>query len=443
MAEFVINGGKPLFGSVRLGGAKNASYKLMIASLLCDCVGESRLLNFSHIEDVEITRDIIKSIGGMTRNAGERTIFINSCDLTTPDIPDEFGPKSRASTMFIPILLHRFGRASVPVPGGDKIGARTLERPFEGLKAMGAVVTVKKDRVEVKASQLVGTTYKFDKNSHTGTEMMLLAAVMAQGKTTLRNAALEPEVDDLIDFLNEMGGRIRRRPGRIIEIVGVDQLHPTIYKIMPDRNEAVSYACAALVTRGDIIVENARPDHLEAFLDKLDEIQAGYEVGRYGIRFFYKGPLKAADVETQPHPGFMTDWQPLWTVLVTQAKGDSIIHETVFHNRFQHVEGLKQFGADIETYPIEVDDPEKVYNFNLDKDPISGKHAIVVHGGKSFQPTEVDVYDLRSGATFTIAALAAKGKSVLKKVELIDRGYESFAHRLQTMGADIVRKDES
>lgn len=441
MANFVINGNKALYGSVRLGGAKNASYKLMIASLLTDCVGESRLLNFSHIEDVQITRDIIESLGGATRNAGERTIFINSCQLSKPHIPDEFGPKSRASTMFIPVLLQRFGQASVPLPGGDKIGNRPLGRHFDGLEAMGAKVINKKNRIEVKAEKLHGTTYTFDKNSHTGTETLILAAVMAEGKTILKNAALEPEVDDLISLLNQMGAQIRRRPGRVIEINGVSQLEPTIFKIMPDRNEAVSYAVAALVTKGDIIVENAKPDHLTAFLEKLDEVGGGYEIGSYGIRFFYKGTMKAADIETKPHPGFMTDWQPLWTVLATQFEGDSIIHETIFPKRFQHVAGLQAFGAEIEYHDLAVDDPAKFYNFDLNPDQPVKNHAIVVRGRTDLKATNLDVYDLRSGATFTIAALAARGTTVLQKVELIDRGYESFAERLLSMGADISRQN--
>jgi len=442
MSKYIIHGGKSLQGSVRLGGAKNASYKLMIASLLADCKGESRLLNFSHIEDVKITRDVIDSLGGVTRNAGERTIFINACDLKTAVIRDEFGPKSRASTMFIPVLLHRFGRASVPLPGGDKIGKRSLGRHFEGLEAMGAKIRLSNNRIEAETKQLIGTEYEFEKNSHTGTETLLMTAVLAKGKTVLKNAAQEPEVDDLIELLNLMGGRIRRRPGKVIEIVGVDHLEPTIFKIMPDRNEAVSYAVAALVTKGDIIVENANPEHLSAFLDKLEEINAGYEIGKYGIRFYYKGPLIAADMETQSHPGFMTDWQPLWTVLVTQAKGDSIVHETIFPSRFQHVEGLNKLGANIEYTPLEVTKPDNVYNFDTsDKDLLDLPHAVTVHGPTSFQPQTLEVYDLRSGATFTIAALAAKGKTILEKVELINRGYESFADRLISMGADITTID--
>lgn len=439
MSSFTITGGKPLNGLVRLGGAKNASYKLMIASLLSK--GESRLLNFSHIHDVDITRQIIESLGGKTYNAGERTIFIQSDSLSTYQIDSKFGPQSRASTMFIPVLLHRFGQASVPNPGGDKIGARPLDRHFQGLEAMGATISQTGDRIIAKAEKLHSTTFKFDKNSHTGTETLVLAAVLATGTTTLKNAALEPEIDDLIEFLNDMGAQIRRRPGRVIEIKGVDQLKPTIYKIMPDRNEAVSYACAAITTKGDIIVENAQAHNLQAFLDKLEEIGAGYEIGKYGIRFFHKPNLTAADIVTTPHPGFMTDWQPLWTVLATQLSGDSIIHETIFPNRFQHVDGLKQFGAQIKFIDIKVDDPKKTYNFNPGQNEQFTQHAISVTGPTQLKPADLTVYDLRSGATMVLAALAAPGQSHIHKVELIDRGYEAFDHRLASLGADITRTD--
>ncbi|MFC1751212.1 UDP-N-acetylglucosamine 1-carboxyvinyltransferase [Pseudomonadota bacterium] len=439
MAKFSITGGKPLYGSVRLGGAKNASYKIMIASLLAG--GESRLLNFSHIHDVTITRHIIESLGGNTRQAGERNIFINPQKLISSTVADEYGPQSRASTMFLPILLHRFGQASVPAPGGDDIGTRPLGRHFDGLKSMGVTIKADGNRIHAHAKKLKGVTYKFAKNTHTGTETLILAAVRATGVTTLENAALEPEIDDLISFLNNMGANIRRRPGKIIQIQGVSKLKPAIHSIMPDRNEAVSYACAAIATKGDVIVENADPHQLEAFLEKLEDIGAQYEIGSYGIRFFTKNSLKATDITTKPHPGFMTDWQPLWTVLATQLQGESIIHETIFPNRFQHVDGLNQRGANINHHQVSVDNPSKTYNFNIANDSASKPHAIKVQGPTPLKATKTQVYDLRSGATMVLAALIAPGQSILEKVELIDRGYESFDQRLRSLGADIKRLD--
>lgn len=345
MKQLVIEGGNPLKGSIRLGGAKNASFKLMIATLLAS--GESRILNFSQVADVELTKKILLSLGCKIRSAGERTLFIDTSDLNGYEIPSEHGEKSRASTMFIGPLLNRFCKAQVPLPGGDKIGTRPLDRHFAGLKALGAKVKFKSDKVEVSCGKLIGAAYTFPKKTHTGTETMIMAAVLAQGITKLHNAALEPEVDDLIKFLNRMGAKIRRLPQDTIQIEGVSSLKPKIHKLMPDRNEAVTYATAAIATRGDIIVENAQAKDLEAFLAKLKDIGAGYEVGNFGIRFYYKGPLKATNVTTQPHPGFMTDWQPLWTVLMTQAKGESIVHEAVFTSRFQYVKDLVRMGAQI------------------------------------------------------------------------------------------------
>lgn len=440
MAKFKINGGKPLAGSVRLGGAKNASFKLLIAACLQKTNNPVRLLNFSHIQDVEVTREIIESLGGETKAAGERTIFVNAKNLDKWQIPTKFGQKSRASSMFIPILLHRFGQAFVPFPGGDKIGSRPLDRHFQGLQAMGAKINQTEYGIELQADQLVGTEYNFEKNSHTGTETLIMAAVLAKGVTILNNAAQEPEVDDLIVFLNKMGAKITRTDTRQIQIEGVERLGPCIHKIMPDRNEAVSYACAALVTKGDVIVENAKPELLGAFLEHLERVKAGYEVGDYGIRFFYRQPLIATDMTTQIHPGFMTDWQPLWTVLMTQAQGVSTIHETIFPDRFQHVAGLVKFGADIEFVQPKVADPDQTYNFNLDEsNKVEHQHCIKITGPNKFQPTSIDVYDLRSGATFALAALATTGESWLNKVELIDRGYEYFDQRLRSLGADIVR----
>jgi len=437
MASFSITGGKPLYGSVRLGGAKNASYKIMIAALMGE--SESRLLNFSHISDVGLTADIITDLGGVVTRRGERTLFVNPVPLKSFTIPTQYGEQSRAAPMFIPALLHRFGQAIVPVPGGDKLGKRPLDWHFKALTQMGAQIQAKEDVIVVSSSQLQGITFKFPKNSHTGTETLIMAAVKAKGKTVIENAALEPEVDDLIEFLNNLGAHIRRRHHRIIEIDGVEHLGGTIHRIVPDRNEAVSYAAAAIATKGDIIVENARREHLEAFLDKVDEIGGGFEIGNYGIRFFYKGPLKAADIITQPHPGFMTDWQPLWAVLVTQTAGDSVIHEAVYPSRFQYIDHLKEMGVHIELFNPLVDQPDKVYNFNLSETGAGLFHAAKISGPASLKPGDFMVKDLRHGATLVLAALIAKGTSTIHNIEQIDRGYENLDGRLSSMGADIKR----
>jgi UDP-N-acetylglucosamine 1-carboxyvinyltransferase len=440
MAAFQVTGGTPLHGSVRIGGAKNASYKLMIASMLGD--SESRLLNFSHISDVELVGNIIGYLGARVWQAGERAIFIDPQSIAHHSIDQAHGEQGRFSTMFIPPLLARFGKAAVPAPGGDKIGKRPLDRHWDGLEALGARVWIEDGMYKATTDGLRGAHYTFKKNTHTGTETLLMAAVCARGRTVLENAAEEPEIDDLITYLLAMGARIERKAPRTIVVEGVDTLHGAIHKIMPDRNEAVSYACAAIATQGDVIIENARPDHLAAFLEKLSEIGGGYETGAYGIRFFYDKPLTATDVTTQIHPGFMTDWQPLWATLVTQAEGISTIHETIMQSRFQYVEELRQMGVKCEFFNPEVADPDTLYNFNLEDDGPDQFHAVRIFGKTALQPGTFSVKDLRHGATLILAAMIAEGTSFIHAIEHVDRGYESLDQRLRSMGAQIVRVTE-
>lgn len=435
--SFNITGGTPLYGSVRVGGAKNASFKLMIAALLADT--ESRLLNFSHISDVNLVADIINYLGGSTSHAGERALFVNPQGLNSHTINKEHGEQGRFSTMFIPALLHRFGKAIVPAPGGDKIGARPLGWHFDGLKALGADVRWEDGMYIAEANQLTGTTYRFEKNTHTGTETLIMAAVKAKGRTVLENAAEEPEIDDLITFLNNMGAWIRRKPGRVIEIEGVDSLKGTIHKVMPDRNEAVSYACAALTSKGDIVVEDLPANLIKAFLENLDAINAGYEIGNYGIRFFYKDELKATKITTQIHPGFMTDWQPLMATVLTQCQGESILEEFIHPNRFQYVDALIKMGASIKKFNPEVTNPEATYNFRLEDDRPEYYHALRIQGPTDLKAGNFEVLDLRHGATLVIAALAAKGTSSIAGIEHIDRGYEALDEKLRSLGANITR----
>lgn len=439
---YYITGGTPLYGSVRVGGAKNASYKLMIASLLAD--SPSRILNFSHIRDVELVAELINTLGASAQKRGERAYAVDPSGLSQYEISSQHGEASRASTMFIPILLARFGQAIVPFPGGDKIGKRPLERHFEGLIALGASVETDQGMIKVSAQQLRGARYRFAKNTHTGTETLIMAAVKAQGKTILENAAEESEIDDLIAFLNAMGAKITRPQSRVIEIEGVPQLQGAIYKIMPDRNQVVSFACAALATKGDVIVENARPDDLTAFFTALDQIKAGYEVGSYGVRFFYKEPLMATDVTTVIHPGFMTDWQPLWVTLMTQANGVSILHETVQQRRFQYVPALQRMGANIELFNPPVKNPDQVYNFNIEDVTADDRHAVRVTGPTPLTSGEFEVEDLRHGATLMIAGMIAQGRTILHDPHFhIDRGYERLDEQLTSMGAQITRQSQT
>lgn len=436
MKQFKVVGQTSLYGSVRIGGAKNASFKIMIASLLGD--QESRILNFSRISDVVLVSNIISYLGAKVTPAGERALFINPVGLASATIHPDHGEQGRFSTMFIPVLLHRFGKAQVPAPGGDKIGKRPLDRHFDGLEALGANISNKNGQYVVSARQLVGAEYTFAKNSHTGTETLIMAAVKAKGVTILHNAAMEPEIDDLISFLNKMGARITRPTKRVIKIEGVQSLGGAIHRLLPDRNEAVSYACAALATKGDVIIENARAKHLRAFLRKLSEAGAGYEVGDYGIRFYYKGPLQATQVTTQIEPGFMTDWQPLWATLMTQAHGTSTIHETIMADRFQYLEDLVAMGARITRFQPVVDNPDSVYNFNWSERDANAQHAIRIQGPTPLQAANCSVKDLRHGATLILAAMTARGKSTITGIDQVERGYEELASRLQSMGANIT-----
>lgn len=439
MAKFIIKGGRPLKGAVRIGGAKNAGFKLMIASLLAS--GESRLLNVSKIGDVAITRRIIESLDGKVNSPGERTVFINPSGISKYKIPPRFGSISRTTSLFVGPLLARFGKAEFPLPGGDSLGARPIERFIAGFKALGARVKIEKEMVKVSCLHLRGFKYRFAKSTHTGTEAMIMVAVLARGETLIENAALEPEIDDLISFLNKSGAKIKRLSERKIKIEGVNNLKGSIYAVMPDRNEAVSYACAAFGTKGDIIIENARADDLAAFLEKVKMAGGKFEVADYGIRFWYERPLRAVGIVAKPHPGFMSDWQPLWTVLMTQAKGRSQIVETVNNFRFQFADSINKMGGEIQLFNPKIKDPESFYNFTLETDRPEDFHAAYVSGPTPLRSTEMRVPDIRSGATLTLAALIAKGKSILTNVEHIDRGYENLDGRLRELGANIKRVD--
>lgn len=437
MAKFIIEGGKPLKGAIRLGGAKNASFKIMIASLLCQ--GRSRILNLAKIGDVDLTRQIIEALGAKTTPCGERTIFIDPHGLSTWKIPARFGEASRSSILFIPPLIKHFSQAQIPLPGGDKIGRRPLERHLDGFRALGGEYKFQKNKIYLQApGGLKGSHYRFAKNTHTGTENLIMLAVIATGKTILENAATETEIDDLIDFLNSAGAKITRRPNRKIEIIGTaDQLTGQTHAVMPDANEAASYACAALITKGDVAIEGARKKDLEALLEKVKQIGGQFKVHSWGIRFWWEKDLVATDLTTKPFPGFKTDWQPLWTSLATQLKGTSKIVETIYEDRFSFIKPLRQMGAKIEFFQPQVTNPEKFYNFNYQEANPALYHGIKVSGPTPLQGTKLKATDLRHGATLTLAALAANGRSQIDNAQIIDRGYEDLGLKLKELGGKI------
>lgn len=428
MAEIIIQGGRRLSGTVSLSGAKNSSFKLIIASLLSR--REVNLTNVCRIADVNLVKEIILRLGGLVK-ADANCFKLQSVKLNSFTVPQNLGQASRASSLFLAPLLARFHQAVVPLPGGDRIGRRPLDRHFDGLRSLGIQIKVSGKLIYASCSSLKGGNYTFSKPTHTGTETLIMAAVLAQGKTVLRNCALEPEVDDLIAFLTQMGAKIARQEPRTIIINGVKDLGSASYSVMPDRNEAVSYAISALITQGDILVQHARSQDLTAFLSKLTEIGAGFKVMPGGIRFFYQKPLSPANICTAAHPGFMTDWQPLWSVLATQFKGSSIVTETVFPNRFQFVPLLQAMGAKI-TY-VKTTTPS-AYNFDTDEQPY---HTIQISGPTPLQGRKLIIPDIRAGATLVLAGLCATGETVLSGVDHLNRGYENFIGRLQSLGAKI------
>jgi len=437
MSKFIITGGSPLKGTVRVGGAKNAGFKLIIAA----CLGkkESRILNLSYVGDVNVTIRTLQSLGLKVKECGEKSVIIQPDGVKTSKLPQFAGEKCRASTLFAGMLLSKTGKAIIPLPGGCILGTRPIDRHLAAFKALGAKVNLKDNFIHLKANKLQGANFHFIKKTHTGTEAMLLAAVCASGKTIIENAALEPEIDDMILFLNQMGGRIKREKGNRIIIHGVKKLGGGIHKVMPDRNEVVSYAVAALATRGDIVIENARKRDIKSFLEKLKDINAKFEILKYGIRFWYEKEIKATDIKTAPAPGFMTDWQPLWTLLMTQARGESRVIEAVHNNRLQFTEQLNKMGAKINLYNPKVKSPQKFYEFDSPQTD-TNFHAVKIIGPTPLRAKQLKVPDLRAGATLTIAALITKGRSTLENIEHIDRGYERLDDKLKKLGADIKRK---
>lgn len=443
MDTFIITGGIPLQGEVTLGGAKNVALKVLVASLLTD---EKLVIhNVPDIRDVQLMVEVLISLGVHIQRNGS-TVTAQNKHTDESRVPLDIGARLRTSSMVIGPLLARYGHAMIPNPGGCRIGARPIDRHISALGCMGALIDYRSDDGYFYATApqgLTGISFEFAKNSHTGTETILLASVLAKGKTIIKGAAEEVEVDELIALLNSMGAKIvRSSPGEIM-IEGVISLHGAHYTIMPDRNEEVTFAIAAAVTRGSITVLGSQRQHLSAFLTAFTAAGGKYEaISQTSTRYSRGKDLLAVDIETKPHPGFMTDWQAPWAVLMTQATGTAMIHETVFENRFGYVEELKKMGAQIESYDPDVSQPSRFYNFNWEDHQEGDHHAIRVHGPTKLHNAILTMNDLRAGATLVLAALSAEGQSVLHGVEHIDRGYENIEARLRSLGAHIARQKE-
>lgn len=440
MNKFLISGGKPLKGEVTVGGAKNVAMKVIVAGLLTD--EPIAIKNAPLISSVLGTTKIVTPLGVKVERR-DHTLHISGKGIHSHTIPLELGGQYRTATMVMGPLLARFGKAVVPNPGGCRLGKRPVDWHVAALTKMGAIITYKDGYFYAEAKKLSGAHITFAKNTHTGTETLILAAVLADGETIIENAAEEPEVDDLIALLLKMGAVIRREGRRLI-IKGVKKLHGAEHAIMPDRNEAVTYAVAAIATKGDITVTNTQRPYLESFLAALDDAEAGWEpVDEHATRFYFKKGLEATHLTTRPHPGFMTDWQQPWAVLMTQAKGVSTIHESVFESRFSYVGELKKMGAKIDFYNPTVDNPHTFYNFNWN-DRIEGySQGIRIYGPTLLHDAVVEMTDLRAGATLIVAALTAQGKSVIKGIDHVDRGYEKIDEQLTNLGADIKREEDT
>jgi UDP-N-acetylglucosamine 1-carboxyvinyltransferase len=445
MEKLIINGGKKLSGIVEVSGAKNVALKAMVAACLTD--QEVIINNVPLISDFMVMVEIIKELGGEVRMVGH-TAYIHVKRFKKEKISLEEAAKIRTSAMFLSPLLVRMGKAIIPNPGGCRIGARPIDRTIKGLEAMGYSVEYNsedgffylKKKNNFKKNEIV---YRFEKSTHTGTETLIMIAALLDGtETTLKNAATEPEIDELINLLNQMGAKILRTDERTIVIGGVKKLKGTEFAIGPDRNEIVTLAIAAIITKGDILINGAQSVDLSPFTQRLELAGGGVEQRKDGIRFFYKGGLINVDVETSTYPGFMTDWQGPWAILMTQAKGEAVIHETIYENRFGYVSELKKMGANITLFNPEIKNPQETYNFNLSDNNSSYFHAIKIKGPTKLHNGVVEVSDLRAGATLVLAALSAEGESVIFGVEHLDRGYEKLEERLGSLSANIKRVKE-
>ena len=421
MDKFVIRGGNPLLGTVRISGAKNAALPAMAAALLTD---EPVILeNIPQVRDIETTRKLLSAMGaevelGYGRAKNRTTICCKN--LNSPEASYELVKTMRASTLVLGPLVARCGRARVSLPGGCAIGARPIDLHIKGLERLGVEIVQEHGYVEARAERLKGAEIVFDKITVTGTEDLLMAATLADGETVMQNCAREPEVADLADLLNKMGAKIEGAGTATIRVKGVAKLHGAKHRIIPDRIEAATFIIAGALTDGDLNISGCEPRHLGALLQKLEEVGVKTKQGRDSVRVEGTSNLKAADVITEEYPGFPTDMQAQFMALATQADGTSIITENIFENRFMHALEMVRMGANIK---------------------IEGRRA-VVRGKSPLGGAAVLASDLRASASLVLAALVAEGETIIDRVYHIDRGYENIEEKLKGVGAQIKRMGE-
>lgn len=413
--KFVITGGNRLTGEVTISGAKNAAIAIIPAAILSD--GVCRIENIPNITDVSSITRILYDMGAQVRTIDKSTIEIDPRKIHTCVASYELAKHIRGSYYLLGALLGRFSHAVVTMPGGCDFGVRPIDQHLKGFAALGASYKLDGGMVDVSAEQLKGSHIYLDVVSVGATVNIVLAAVRAKGLTVIENAAKEPHIVDLANFLNSMGADIRGAGTDVIKIYGVDHLNGTTYSIIPDQIEAGTYMVAAAATGGDVLVKNVIPKHLESITAKLEEM--GVEVTEYddSIRVRREGKLNKCNIKTMPHPGFPTDMQPQIAVLLSIANGTSIINESVWDNRFRYVEELKRMGAQIS---------------------VDGRLA-VIEGVEHLSAAPVKATDLRAGAAMMIAALCANGTSQVEDIQHIERGYENIEEKFSSMGADIQR----
>jgi UDP-N-acetylglucosamine 1-carboxyvinyltransferase len=421
MDKFVIRGGNPLLGTIKISGAKNSALPCMAAAILTE--DEVILENIPQVRDIETERKLLESMGAEVElgygRAQHRT-SIQCAVLSDPVAKYEIVKTMRASSLVLGPLIARTGMARVAMPGGCAIGGRPIDLHIKGLEAMGATITQEHGYLEARADRLRGAHIVFDKITVTGTEDLLMAAALAEGESLFENCAREPEVTDLAALLNAMGAKIEGAGTSTIRIKGVAKLHGARHRINPDRIEAGTYLMAGAITGGDLNIDCCNPEHLGALLTKLEECGVKLEIGKENVRVHSGGALKAADITTEEYPGFPTDMQAQYMALMTQAEGTSIVTENIFENRFMHVGELSRMGANIS---------------------VQGRSA-TVRGGTKLQSAAVMCSDLRASAALVLAALVADGESILDRVYHMDRGYERLEEKLRGVGAQIRRMGE-
>lgn len=413
--RFVIKGPNRLQGAIKVSGAKNAALPILAATLLCD--GVSVIEGVPRLNDVDVMCEVMKPLGVECRWQNEN-ILVDTTKIRLEEISEKLMRRMRASCLVLGPLLARFGHVKISQPGGCNIGSRPIDLHLKGLRALGAEITERSGYLIAKSNRLKGAEIHLDVPSVGATENLIMAAVFAEGTTVIRNAAKEPEIVDLQNFLNRAGGRIRGAGTPTVRIDEVKSLvGPKGHRVISDRIEAGTHIIAAALSGGDVVVQNVIPEHVEPLLAKLREAGVGIELHGDTVRIWREGGIKAVDIRTMPYPGFPTDLQAQMCVLLAVAEGTSVVTETVFENRFKHIPELRRMGVDIY---------------------IEGR-TVVIRGVEKLSGAHVEAPDLRAGAALVLAGLIAENSTVVDNIEHIDRGYEALEEKYQTLGASIER----